>query len=96
MSVYKLIEKADGYYYENDEEIVARIVKEKTEDPNVSRFTQVYVNPKYRGQGIAGRILDEVVTKYIKEDKKIEPVCSYVVDKFDKDSKYKLVDARKA
>ncbi|XKM13398.1 GNAT family N-acetyltransferase [Orbaceae bacterium ac157xtp] len=42
-----------------------------------------YVNVNYRGQGIADRLFDLVVTKLKQEGRKIIPSCSYVQRKFE-------------
>lgn len=52
------------------------------------------VDKAYGGKGIAKKLLDEVVNLARNENKKIYPKCSYVAKKFDKDERYKDVDAR--
>lgn len=52
------------------------------------------VDKSYGGQGLAGKLLDQVVDFARKENKKIYPTCSYVLKKFDQDESYKDVDAR--
>lgn len=46
-------------------------------------FDHTEVSEKLKGQGIAGKLLDEA-TKYARENNfKVKPVCSYVVKKFE-------------
>ena len=52
------------------------------------------VNKEYGGQGIAGRLVDELVSHARSQGYKIYPSCSYVKKKFDTDKKYQDVDAR--
>lgn len=52
-----------------------------------------YVDVKLRGQKIAEKLVDEVVSYAEKNNFKIIPVCSYVVSKFE-DEKYKFIDGR--
>ena len=49
------------------------------------------VDKKYGGQGIAGKLVDELVQYARDENKKIIPTCPYIKDKFEKDEKYKDV-----
>lgn len=52
------------------------------------------VDPAYGGRGLAGKLVDLVVTYARDENLKIIPSCPYVAKKFDKDESYKDVDAR--
>lgn len=45
------------------------------------------VDPKYGGQGIAGKLLEEVVKNAREKNKKIVPVCSYVKKTVEKEPK---------
>lgn len=42
-------------------------------------ITHTYVNPDYRGQKIAERIVNMVIDEARKAGKKIKPTCSYAV-----------------
>ena len=64
------------------------------EDGSLWKITHTVVDKKYGGQGLAGKLLDQVVAAARENDKKILPICSYAVKKFDEDEKYKDVDAR--
>lgn len=64
------------------------------EDGSLWKITHTVVDKKYGGQGLAGKLLDQVVSASRKTNKKILPICSYAVKKFDEDEKYKDVDAR--
>lgn len=44
-----------------------------------------YVSPVLRGQGAAGKLLDRLVDEMKAENKKIKPLCSYVVKKFNEE-----------
>ncbi|MGX6977946.1 GNAT family N-acetyltransferase [Vagococcus elongatus] len=46
------------------------------------------VDPEYRGQGIAGQLMDLAVEKARREGKKILPMCSYAVRAFEKNPDY--------
>lgn len=64
------------------------------EDGSLWKITHTVVDKKYGGQGLAGKLLDQVIAAARKNNKKILPICSYAVMKFDEDEKYKDVDAR--
>lgn len=58
-------------------------------------LTHTVVEKEYGGQGLAGKLLDEVCENARKENVKIMPICSYAVKKFDENpEKYGDVDAR--
>ncbi len=57
-------------------------------------ITHTVVDKEYGGQGIAQKLLDEVVAYARDKSAKIMPVCSYAVKRFDEDSKYNDVDLR--
>lgn len=81
----------------NDEgDMIAEITYKDTEDSQVVEADHTYTAAELRGQGIAGKLLDELVEDMKKQDKKILPTCPYVVRKFDEEpSKYQTIDARK-
>lgn len=56
------------------------------------RATHTEVFAPYEGQGVAGKLLDALVAYAVKNNKKIVPVCSYVVRAFAKNpDKYRAV-----
>lgn len=60
---------------------------------NLLHLVSTVVDPKYRGQGLAAQLVDEVA-KYAREHNiKTIPVCSYIVSKYDAGG-YEDVDAR--
>lgn len=64
---------------------LGKIVFQETDDPQVLKGVSTHTAEEARGQGIAGKMLDHAVEELAKEDKKIIPVCSYIVSKFEKD-----------
>ena len=56
------------------------------EKENLIDAPHTEVDKEYGGQGIAGKLVDELV-----QYKKIIPTCPYIKDKFEKDEKYKDV-----
>lgn len=47
------------------------------------------VDPSYGGQGIAKKLVAEVIAEARREEKKIRPTCSYVVAEFERVSEYR-------
>ena len=62
---------------------------------NTWEIIHTVVDSNYQGQGLAGKLLDEVCRSALKEGVKIIPTCSYAVKKFDQEvDKYGDLDAR--
>lgn len=82
------IEYKENYIYiknENDE--VGYIQYTKVND-HVIDVTTTYVNEKYRGQGIAGKLFEQLVLYSRNHNYKIIPSCSYIKNKLEKSTKY--------
>jgi predicted GNAT family acetyltransferase len=54
-------------------------------ESDIITIDHTYVSESLRGQGIAGKLLDEVVNYARKKNKKINPVCSYAKKKLVED-----------
>lgn len=62
--------------------------------PDVVVANSTYVSDELRGQGVAGKLLDALADQMRAENKKIEPLCSFVVKAFEKmPEKYQDVQA---
>lgn len=78
-----------------------KMLAEITFPPSSSRENVViadhtYTDPSLRGQGIAGKLLDQLVDLMKQEGKKIKATCPYVVRKFnDEPEKYDFINADK-
>lgn len=74
--------EGQGFYiYGENKEILAELEYKRID--NVLVFNHTEVSEKLKGQGIAGKLLDEA-TKYVREKNlKVKPECSYVVKKFE-------------
>ncbi|HBX25691.1 MAG TPA: N-acetyltransferase [Firmicutes bacterium] len=59
------------------------------DEKNIS-IDHTYVNSNYRGQGIASKLILEVI-QFVKENSlRIKPTCSYAVSFFQKHNEYKI------
>lgn len=55
-----------------------------TLDDSVFTIESIFVNPLYRGMGLAAELVLEAINLCEANDYKIHPVCSYAVDYFKK------------
>ncbi len=75
-------------------EQLGEITYRPNSDGSVWDVTHTGVSPKLRGQGIAGKLLDELVGLAEKENVKLKAVCPYVVKKFKEEpEKYNSINA---
>ncbi|MBU0278391.1 MULTISPECIES: GNAT family N-acetyltransferase [unclassified Gemella] len=81
---FQLNDKKDFLYYGEDEKTsICYLVFPKNPDGSQT-ITKVFVDEKYRGQGLAGKLMQEVVT-YAKENNiKLDATCSYAIKWFEK------------
>jgi predicted GNAT family acetyltransferase len=78
-----------GRIYLNDEggNMIAEVTY--TEDqPNVYIIDHTFVDPVLRGQGIASKLVAEVVLKARREGRKIIPLCPFAKREFENKSEY--------
>lgn len=86
------IKRGNNKFYigENESEMIAKITW-KDGGNNIIVINHTIVDPSLRGQGIAGKLLKEVVDMARKEDLKIVPVCSYAVAKLTRTDEFEDV-----
>lgn len=72
-----IIKGKDCFYLSIDEKKIGEITYYLRDGRIIIDHT--YVNPDYRGQGLARKLVDVVVNKARAEKMKIEPQCSYAV-----------------
>lgn len=71
------------YVYGENKEILAQLDYRRINNILITDHTEV--SESLKGQGIAGKLFDKVV-EYAREKKyKINPVCSYIARKMEKD-----------
>lgn len=58
---------------------------------NVQSVDSVFVNPNYRGQGIANQLVSAFVADCKAKNFLINPVCSYAVKEFETNENYKSI-----
>ena len=84
----KLKKASNGYYIgESAGSAIARITY-VSKEPNIVIIDHTFVDPSLRGQGIALKLVDEMVKFARDNKKKIIPVCSYAIKVLEHDPKY--------
>lgn len=89
-------EKGDNRFYKNDEngKLIAEITYVPSGEDKVL-VDHTFVDPSLRGQGVAEQLVDRAVQEMKMENKKIVPVCPYVVSLFErKPEKYQEIIAK--
>ncbi|SDR10804.1 hypothetical protein SAMN05216232_3466 [Virgibacillus subterraneus] len=83
------IKKGNNKFYvgKDEQNPLGEITFEPSGD-NVLIVDHTYVSDELRGQGLAGKLVDKVVTYAREEGKKIDPTCSYAKDKMEKTPEY--------
>lgn len=82
--------KRDDYIFyigDNKDKPKAFISFEDGKDNEIV-VTHTVVSKELRGQGIAGKLVEEIINFARSENRKIIPICSYVVDYFQKHEEY--------
>lgn len=88
MMTFEWHEAENRFYVTNEKgEEIAEITFRYGENQRVS-VNHTYVNPDYRGQQIAEKLVDLVVTRLRKEGCKIVPTCSYVAKRMSRVEAY--------
>ncbi|HZW68243.1 MAG TPA: GNAT family N-acetyltransferase [Pseudogracilibacillus sp.] len=83
------IKKGNHKFYigEDENNPIAQITyKDQDEQTIVADHT--FVSDELRGQGIAGKLFDQLIQYARQENKKIVPVCSYVKIKMERSDEY--------
>ncbi|WP_057786076.1 GNAT family N-acetyltransferase [Weissella minor] len=76
-------------FLENDaHQVVGEILYTEHVDTKVWDVTHTFVDPDFRGQGIAAQLLDALAELARQENVKLKPLCVYVKTAFMRESKY--------
>ena len=77
-----VIEQGRIAYLDEKKALVGEVLFPKKD--GVIQITHTFVDEAYRGQGIAGKLLDALVAELRKRGEKALPVCTYSVGYFAK------------
>lgn len=83
----------DGFYIRDSEGNALGKITYTVSGEDLITVDSTYVSDELRGQGVAKKLLNELVDWVRKENKKIVPICSYVKAQMDKNEEYHDVKA---
>lgn len=73
--------------YSETEELLAEVTFPYTDETTVN-INHTFVDSSLRGQGIAGKLMQELVEDLKKRELKAIPTCSYALNWFEKHKEY--------
>ena len=87
-------EEATKFVAEEDDGTYVGSIVYSRQGPELISATHTWVDPQFRGKGMAGKLVDALVGYARENATKITPVCPYVVEAFAKHpEKYRDVAA---
>ena len=78
----------NGIYLYNDLNEICAGIEFPPISENLVNVNRTFVNEEMQGQGIAGKLMNELVESLRKTNRKAIPTCSYAVKWFDKHPEY--------
>jgi predicted GNAT family acetyltransferase len=75
------------YLNDSNDHMVAVVTFPKVSD-NVVNIDHTFVDSSLRGQGIAGKLMEEAVAQFRENNLKAKPSCSYAVKWFEEHPEY--------
>lgn len=79
--------REEGRFYIGDKQEPDAFISFKNKE-GVLFVNSTFVDGSLRGQGIAAKLVKEIIDYAIENNFKIKPVCSYVVKYFEKHNEY--------
>jgi predicted GNAT family acetyltransferase len=74
-----LFSEKGRYWFEGERQQLIGEIRYHLDNDNRFVVTHTYVDPTFRGQGIANKLLDQIIEIATKEKKYIYPICSFAV-----------------
>lgn len=78
------IHENNKIYMNDDHNHMVAVVSFPKEEGNIVNIDHTYVDSTLRGQGIAGKLMEETVHQLRQNNQKAKLTCSYAVDWFEK------------
>ena len=75
------IHEQNKIYLKEKDNIIAEVTFPPIND-TVVNINHTYVDPSLRGQGVAGKLMEETMNELRMQNKKAHPTCSYAVKWF--------------
>ena len=82
-----IIKGKNKFYIEKEDQMVAEITFVSTGEERLI-IDHTFVSEQLRGEGIAEKLVERVVTLAREENKKIIPLCPFAKSQFDKKNQY--------
>ncbi len=82
-------QESNRIYLENEEGSMIAEVTFPAISEQVVNINHTFVDDSLRGQGIAGKLMEEVVKQLKAENKKASLTCSYAIKWFEKNKQYR-------
>lgn len=79
-------EDKDQIFIQDGEKILAKL--QFACDDDVYKINKIFVDESFRGQGIAGKLMENFVKKALKENKNIKPICGFAIKWFERHKEY--------
>lgn len=83
-------EGAKRFYIIDNEKEIGEVTYTHAGDAMII-LDHTYVNPDYRGQKLAEKLVKKVVDKAIQENWKVVPLCPFAKREFDKKPEYQAI-----
>ncbi len=91
----EIIKKDHAFVIEDEHGKIIASISYQVESDDVIVANSTFVDPVLRGQGIARKLLDRLAEHARENNLKIRPLCSYVVNAFEKYDDYQDVQLEK-
>ena len=86
---YKFLKQDDKLYIKCEKLVLGYI--DFFEKDDVILIDKVIVGESFRGQGIANKLMEQMVDVAEAENKRIKPICSFAVRWFEKNKKFSYI-----
>lgn len=80
--------------YVVDGEVLAKIEFPANKDGSIWDITHTFVDPTLRGQGIANRLLAEVMRLAKEQDKRVKATCPFAIKMFSVTPEYQALEVK--
>ncbi|WEV54609.1 GNAT family N-acetyltransferase [Leuconostocaceae bacterium ESL0723] len=80
----ELTHEPGRYYAADDQELLAEVTYQTTNNGQTLAIDHTYVNPKLRGGGLAKQLVDTVVNQARGNHQTVLPLCSFAKMLFDR------------
>lgn len=76
---YAMLHEPNRYWLEDTNHELVGEIRYHLDGDNRYVVTHTFVDPRYRGQGLANQLLEQIIQKALAEKRYIYPICSFAV-----------------